>query len=63
MSYMSMMLMGSFVVMLGCRSAPQPNPTQLPPCSSAAVPECQGTCPFPGQTCFNRPGYPTCTCL
>ena len=63
MSYAGMTFMGFLVVLLAYRTAPPPKTTDLPPCGSAATPECMGTCPYPGQTCFQRPGYPTCTGL
>jgi hypothetical protein len=63
MSYAGMTLMGLLVVLLGCRAAPPPRTTNLPPCGSAATPECNGRCPYPGQTCYLRAGFPTCTCL
>jgi hypothetical protein len=51
------------VVLVGCHPAPPPKPmADLPPCGSAKTPECNGTCPFEGQTCYLRPGYPTCNC-
>ena len=53
----------SLVVLSACRVAPPPPPPKdLPPCGDAAKPECFGKCPDPGQTCFLRPGFPTCAC-
>ena len=54
----------SFVLLLACTATRPPPPPQknLPPCGEAAKPECNGTCPYPGQTCYLRPGFPSCAC-